>query len=71
MSCTYELHAGRRSVGRRTAPNAQMALLDYVHSLGCRDDEITRLGVDQVSWRGAIYKAVPIPGEPPETRRRG
>jgi hypothetical protein len=24
--------------------------VDYVRSFGCRDDEITRLGVDSVSW---------------------
>ena len=33
-------------------------------SLGfVRDDEITRLGVDRVSWRGAQFKAVLVPTE--------
>ena len=63
MSATYELRAGRRAVAHRVAPNAQIALLDYVHSLGCRDDEITRLGVDAVSWRGAVFRAVPVASE--------
>jgi hypothetical protein len=63
MSATYELRAGRRAVAHRVAPNAQIALLDYVHSLGCRDDEIARLGVDAVSWRGAVFRAVPVANE--------
>lgn len=63
MVNTYELRTGRRSVGLRTAPSAQVALLDYVHSLGCRDDEIRRLGGSAVSWRGAIYEAVPVANE--------
>jgi len=35
--------------------------MDYVRSLGCRDDEIARLGADALSWRGAVYRAVPVP----------
>lgn len=61
---TYELRAGRRPVGVRTAPSAQVALLDYVRSLGCHEDEITRLGRDAVAWRGAVYRAVRIPDAP-------
>jgi hypothetical protein len=63
VAFTYELRAGRRSVAVRTAPSAQVALLDYVRSLGCREDEITRLGGSAVSWRGAVYEAVPIARE--------
>ena len=32
--------------------------------VGCSDDEIRRLGVDSVSWRGARFSAVLIPAEP-------
>jgi hypothetical protein len=56
---TYELRSGDRPIGLRDASTPQQALLDYVRSLGCRDDEILRLGVDAVSWRGAVYRAVP------------
>ena len=35
--------------------------MDYVRSLGCREDEIARLGSDALSWRGAVYRAVPVP----------
>ena len=33
--------------------------MDYVRSLGCRDVEVARLGADAVSWRGAVFRAVP------------
>ena len=55
----YEIRSGKRSVSVKTAPSAQVALLDYVKSLGCRDAEIVRLSVDSVSWRGARFTAVP------------
>ena len=60
MMRTYELRQGRRQIGLRDAATAQEALLDYVRSLGCRDNEIARLGADAVSWRGAVYRAVPV-----------
>ena len=61
MNERWELHSGRRSIGIKVAPSAQIALLDHVRSMGCRDDEITRLGVDAVAWRGAIFRAVAAP----------
>jgi hypothetical protein len=63
MNTTYELRSGDRPIGVRDASTAQQALLDYVRSLGCKDEEIMRLGVDAVSWRGAVYKAVPAPDD--------
>lgn len=50
-------------MGLREAHTPQQAVIDYVRSLGCRDEEIMRLGPDAVSWRGAVYKAVPISEE--------
>lgn len=58
---TYELRQGRRAIGLRGGHTAQEALTDYVRSLGCREDEIARLGADALSWRGAVYRAVPVP----------
>jgi len=60
MSSTFELRSGKRAVGVRQAPTAQQALVDYVRGLGVRDDEIVRLGPDAVSWRGAVFRAVPV-----------
>ena len=60
MQQAYELHSGRRSIGVREAPTAQVALLEHVRSLGCRDDEVMRVGVDSIAWRGAVFKAVAV-----------
>jgi hypothetical protein len=65
VTTTYEVRSGSRSIETREASTPQQALLDYVRSLGCRDDEILRLGVDAVSWRGAVFRAVPAPHDDP------
>ena len=76
----YEIYSGRRVVStpgsapkhltRLCAPKAQLsvsplqAVVDHVRSYGVKDDEIRRLGVDQVSWRGAHFRAVLVPEAP-------
>ena len=62
----YEIRSGRRAVSVRRGPNAQQALLDYLRSLGCRNDEIVRLGGDAMSWRGARYTAALVEAEAPQ-----
>jgi hypothetical protein len=64
---TYELRSGDHRIGIREASTAQQALLDYLRARGCADAEIMRLGPDAVSWRGAVYRAVPVaPDEHPD-----
>ena len=70
MTRTYQLRSGARPIGVRTASTAQEALFDYVRALGCRDEEIVRLGADGLSWRGAVYKAVPASDDLIECRER-
>ena len=60
----YEIHSGRRVVSTQFSVSPLQAVVDYVRSHGVKDDEITRLGVDSVSWRGARFKAVLVPTEP-------
>lgn len=60
----YEIHSGRRLVSTQYSVTALQAVVDYVRSYGVKDDEITRLGVDCVSWRGARFKAVLAPTDP-------
>ena len=60
MMITYQLSSGDRPIGLREAFTAQQALFDYLRSLGCEDEDIMKLGTDAVSWRGAVYKAVPV-----------
>jgi hypothetical protein len=59
---SYEVRCGRRTVALHTASTANEALGDYLRGLGCRKDEIVRMGDDAASWRGAVYRAVPAGG---------
>ena len=61
----YEIHSGRRVVSTQFSVSPLQAVVDYVRSYGVKDDEITRLGVDSVSWAGAQFKAVLVPTESP------
>jgi hypothetical protein len=54
----YEIRSGGRSVSFSDASTAQEAVMDYVRSLGCRDDEVRRVAIDAVTWRGAVFSAV-------------
>ena len=63
MSTKYEIHSGGRVVSTRFSDSASLAVIDYVRSHGVKDEEITRLGVDCVSWAGARFRAVLVPTE--------
>jgi hypothetical protein len=64
MSKKYEIHSGRRIVSTQYSVSALQAVVDYVRMYGVKDDEIRRLGVDSVSWRGAQFRAVLVPAGP-------
>jgi hypothetical protein len=64
MNSEYHVLSGRRVVATRSGPCAREVALDYVRSMGCHRDEIIYYGVDGVCWRGAIYRAAPIPAQP-------
>jgi hypothetical protein len=59
----YEIYSGRRVVSTQYSVSPSQAVLDYVRSYGVTDDEISRLGADSVSWRGAHFRAVLIRAE--------
>ena len=65
----YEIRSGRRLVSTQFSVSAAQAVIDYVRSWGVKDDEIRRLGVDSVSWRGARFKAVLVPTAPLDAMR--
>ena len=60
MSRTYEIHTGRRVVKTVLSSSPLQAAIDYVHTFGSAK-EITILGPDTVSWRGARFVGVPAP----------
>jgi hypothetical protein len=63
MSKKFEIHSGRRVVSTQYSVSPLQAAVDYVRMFGGADDEIRRVGVDAVSWRGARFNAVLAPTE--------
>jgi hypothetical protein len=60
MSRTYEIHSGRRVVKTVLSSSPLQAAIDYVHTFGSAK-EITVLGPDTVSWRGARFVGILVP----------
>jgi len=63
MSREFEIRSGRRTVKTVLSSSALQAAIDYVHTFGSAK-EITILGPDTVSWRGARFVGVPVLAEP-------
>jgi hypothetical protein len=63
MTREFEIRSGRRTVSIQRSVSPLHAVVEYVRALGCSDDEILRLGVDTVAWRGARFSAVPVSAE--------
>ena len=57
----YEIYSGRRPISVEYSISPLQAALDYARSFGCAEDEIRRVAVDSVSWRGARFTAVLVP----------
>jgi hypothetical protein len=60
MSKAYEIHSGRRIVKTVLSSSPLQAAIDHVHAYGSTSKEITILGPDTVSWRGARFRAVAV-----------
>jgi hypothetical protein len=57
---SYSVYSGRRSVGVRRAWTGAEAVIEYLTTLGVRNNEIVTMGPDAVVWRGATFKAVRV-----------
>jgi len=57
---SYEVRSGKRLISFQNADTATEAVLKYLSSMGCVRDELVRVAADAVSWRGAVYRAVPL-----------
>lgn len=57
----YSVYSGRRSVGVRKAWSGAEAVIEYLTTMGVKNNELAILGPNSVTWRGATYSAVPIP----------
>ena len=64
MRTSFEIHTGRRVVSTQICSTPQEALIEYLRSLGCRDEELVRAAPDAMSWHGAVYTAVETTAAP-------
>lgn len=53
-------------MGERKAWSPAEAVIEYLAGLGCRSDELVRMGPNSVIWRGATFVATPVPTESKE-----
>jgi hypothetical protein len=60
---SYEVRSGKRLVSLQNANTPAEAVIAHLCSMGCARDELMRMATDAVSWRGAVYKAVPLGSE--------
>jgi hypothetical protein len=60
---SFEVRSGRRAVSQQRASTAREAIIEYLRSMGCRDQEMSTLGADSISWNGAVYRAFAIAHE--------
>jgi hypothetical protein len=56
---SYEVRCGKRVISLKRSSTAAEAVIDYLRSMGCRDDEMSRVGADAITWNGAVYRAIP------------
>ncbi len=61
---SYSVYSGRREVTVKKAWSGAEAVIEYLTTMGIKGSELAMVGPDAVTWRGATYKAVPVPVEP-------
>ena len=61
MRTSYEVRCGQRRIAVQRANTAREAIVEYLRSIGVRDDEMSTVGADTISWHGAVYRAVREP----------
>jgi hypothetical protein len=59
----YEIRLSGQTVSQMEHIDPQLAVLDYLRSMGFEEEDIVRVGNDAASWRGALYTAVPQASE--------
>jgi predicted deacylase len=60
MRTTYEVRSGRRTISLQRADSAREAIIEYLRSMGCRDEEMSTAGANAIIWQGAVYRAEPV-----------
>jgi len=60
---SFEVRCGKRLVSLQNSHTAREAVREYLRSVGCNESEMTTLSRNAITWRGAVYKAVPLGSE--------
>jgi hypothetical protein len=60
MVTTYEIWHGQRLLSLQSTSSAREAVIGYLRSEGCDDNDVMRVGVDAATWRGSLYRAVAL-----------
>ena len=63
LRTSFEVRSGKRLISFQNATTAHEALIEYLRSIGCRDDELARVAMDAITWRGTVYRAIPLGSE--------
>jgi hypothetical protein len=61
---SYLVYSGRRPVAEKKAWSGSEAVKEYLAALGVTAAEVSVLGPNSVTWRGATFKAVRVNPEP-------
>ena len=61
---SYSVYSGRRAVAVHKAWSGAEAVIEYLLTLGCKSSELSTVGPDAVTWRGATFRAVPTTVDP-------
>ena len=59
----YSVYSGRRAVAVRKAWSGADAVIEYLTTMGIKNNELSILGPNSVTWRGATFTAVPVTAE--------
>ena len=57
----YSVYSGRRAICVRKAWSGAEAVIEYLTTMGIKNNELAILGPNSVTWRGATFTAVPLP----------
>lgn len=60
MVTTYEIWHGERLLSLQNTSSAREAVIGYLRSEGCDANDVMRVGADAATWRGSLYRAVPL-----------
>jgi len=63
MGKSYEIRCGKRLVSLQNSRTAREAVIEYLRSLGCSESEMTTMSRTSVTWRGAVFRGVPLGSE--------